>query len=85
MKGERPRCAVTGKVAYPNRREAQLALKRVQQRRAGFLTEQSYYHCRFCNQWHLTKMKFGPKPTYKRPRLPPTDRWRRAAFVCDDE
>lgn len=69
------KCGVTGKVQYHNRREARLALNKLKVRRAGHKTERSAYHCRFCNQWHLTSM--GERHSDTKPRMHPAPRrWR---------
>lgn len=46
-----------GKVRYPDRREAQLALAVIKGRANPKHTESRAYHCPICNGWHLTSAK----------------------------
>ncbi len=69
-------CTATGKRQYATRREARIALNKLLVRRAGHKTERSAYSCKFCNEWHITKM--GEKPRELKPtRMPPAKRWRK--------
>lgn len=75
------KCLITGKLMYADRRQAQTALGKLRQRRAGHKTERAYYQCRHCGSWHLTSM--DEKPSIRR-RLTPNKRWRWTGRIDED-
>ncbi|HTK05000.1 MAG TPA: hypothetical protein VL500_05420 [Candidatus Eisenbacteria bacterium] len=48
---ERPRCAVSGKLMFPDEREARAEAERIH-RKDG--TELDVYLCMACDHWHFT-------------------------------
>lgn len=77
------KCDFSGKLIYPTRRDARLALSKLRVRRAGHKTERNAYPCPFCKGWHVTCQ--AEKPGIPPPRLTPHKRWRKGRRHHDEE